>query len=206
VNKGQGEGRWVSRWGDRWGTNRGGDRWGENPLSKNDEVFVERHPPQRIEVYLDDSMKQSDNVEAQISNPPTQSLALDGSRESLSEDLDNNRAKFKILLASIVQIVKLFSTAANKAAGSGRRSARVRRAPGALVLDISEFLFSPKTLRMVVNPIIADMQVEYFAALAAGQRYKAIWICVRGYWSLVKALGLFSLVRTVAEVWRKISI
>jgi hypothetical protein len=73
------------------------------------------------------------------------------------------------------------------------------------VLNISEFLFSPKTLRTVVNPIVADMQAEYFEALAVRRRSKAMWVCVRGYWSLMKAIGLYSLLRTVAEVWRKVS-
>jgi hypothetical protein len=151
-------------------------------------------------------VNQSDSVQARISNQTTQSLALDGSRESLLAYLDKNPAMLKALMNTVTVILKLISGATGETARSGNKRTRIRRAPGAYVLNISEFLFSPKTLTMVVNPIIADMQAEYFAALAAGRRYKAIWICARGYWSLVKAVGLFSLVRTVAEVWRKMSI
>jgi hypothetical protein len=166
---------------------------------------AEQRPPKRIEVFLEDSMQQDDNVHTHISEQSTQSLGLEGSRESLSADLYKNPAKLKALIEILTAMVKLFSAAAGKGAKSGRAAARITRAPGTYVLNISEFLFSPKTLTMVVNPIIADMQAEYFAALAAGRGYKAIWICARGYWSLVKAIGLFSLVRTVAAVWRKVS-
>jgi hypothetical protein len=204
VSKREGEGRWGSRWGTRWTNRWGGARWG---FSKTNEIFVpEQRPPKRIEVFLEDSMQQNDNVQTHISDQSTQSLGLESSRESLSKDLGHNLAKFEALIDILTALVKLFSSAAGKGARYGRAGARITRAPGTYVLNISEFLFSPKTLTMMVNPIIADMQGEYFEALAAGRRYKAICVCVRGYWSLVKALGLFSLVRTVAAVWRKVSI
>jgi hypothetical protein len=129
MNGRKGEGRWDSRWRSRWRD----DRRGGNRFSKSDEVFVGQRPPQRIQVYLDDWMKQSDNVQTHISDQSTQSLALDGSRESLSADLDNNPAKRKALIEILTAMVKLFSSAAGKGAKSGRAGARITRPPGTYV-------------------------------------------------------------------------
>lgn len=84
-------------------------------------------------------------------------------------------------------------------------SMRIARPPGSLLATISEFVFSKKTLERVVNPIIADMQAEYCEALAAKRPYKAAWIRVSYCWSFAKALGLYSVLKAVVQVWRKIS-
>ena len=166
---------------------------------------MEQGPQQRIQVYCDDSMKQTDGVEVYSSNHHSQSAALGGSDNSLSLDSESKPTDTKALTAALIAVLTLLLAAADKAAKAANTGARITTAPGTNLLSISEFLFSPKTLRSVVNPIIADMQAEYFEALAASRRYKAIWVCARGYWSLVKAVGLYSLLRTVAEVWRKVS-
>jgi hypothetical protein len=82
---------------------------------------------------------------------------------------------------------------------------RIRRAPGSLLGTISEFLFSKKTLEEIVNPTIADLQMEYCEALAARRPYKAAWVRVRGYWSFAKAIGLYGIVKAAYELWRKVS-
>ena len=74
-----------------------------------------------------------------------------------------------------------------------------------LLRSVSEFVFSKKTLEHVVDPIIADMQAEYFEALEAKRRYKARWVLIRGHWSFFKTVGLHSIVKAVFEVWRKVS-
>lgn len=77
--------------------------------------------------------------------------------------------------------------------------------PGSLLRSVSEFVFSKKTLEYVIDPIIADMQAEYFEALAAKRPYKAAWVRLRGYWSFAKAVGLYSLLKAVVEMWRRVS-
>ena len=80
---------------------------------------------------------------------------------------------------------------------------RIARPPGSYLASIAEFIFSKKTLKDIVYPIISDLQVEYCEALATHRKLKAIWVRIRGYWSLVKALWLYSLLRLIVEVWRK---
>lgn len=56
-----------------------------------------------------------------------------------------------------------------------------------------------------MRPIISDLQMEYCEALAAGRPHKATWVHLRGYWSLFKAVGLYSITKTIVEMWRKVS-
>ena len=83
--------------------------------------------------------------------------------------------------------------------------ARIIRPPGSFLNRVSEFLFSQKTLDHVIAPIISDMQVEYCEALAANRRIKAAWIRLRGYWTFFKAIGLYSVLKTFIEMWRKVT-
>jgi len=82
---------------------------------------------------------------------------------------------------------------------------RILRPPGSFLGSIAEFVFSRKTVELVVTPIISDLQVEYCEALAASRKTKARWVRLRGYWSLFKALGLYSIVKMFFEMWRKLS-
>ena len=81
----------------------------------------------------------------------------------------------------------------------------ISRPPGSFLSSVAEFVFSKKTVELVVTPIISDMQVEYFEALATTRRIKAAWVRLRGYWSLFKALGLYSILKMFVDAWRKIS-
>jgi hypothetical protein len=85
------------------------------------------------------------------------------------------------------------------------KKANIIRPPGSLLTAVSEFLFSQKTLERVVNPVIADLQVEYCEALAANRHVKAAWVRLRGYWNLFKAIGLYSIVKMFVEVWRRVT-
>jgi hypothetical protein len=82
---------------------------------------------------------------------------------------------------------------------------RILRPPGSSLGSIAEFIFSKKTVELVVTPIISDLQVEYCEALAEDRKNKARWVRLRGYWSLFKALGLYSVVKMFFEMWRKLS-
>jgi hypothetical protein len=78
------------------------------------------------------------------------------------------------------------------------------RPPGSLLSRAAEFLFSRKTLTRIVNPIISDLQAEYFEALGAKRPAKAVWVRLRGYWGLFKAVGLHSILKMVVEIWREL--
>jgi hypothetical protein len=92
-----------------------------------------------------------------------------------------------------------------------RRSAALRRPghdivrpPGSLLSSVADFLFSPKTVELVVKPIISDLQVEYCDAVAAKRRVKAAWVRIRGYWGFFKGIGLYSILKMFVEMWRKV--
>jgi hypothetical protein len=80
---------------------------------------------------------------------------------------------------------------------------RIKQPPGSFLTEIADFLFCKKTFERVVAPVISDMQLEYCEALASGRSLKAKWICVRGYWCFFKALGLYTTVKKLFEVWQK---
>lgn len=77
--------------------------------------------------------------------------------------------------------------------------------PGQLLGRLADFFFSKKTVSEVVTPILSDMQMEYFEALAENRKWKAMWVRIRGYWSFWKAMALFNILRAVANIWRKVS-
>ncbi len=81
---------------------------------------------------------------------------------------------------------------------------RISKPPGALLMLVADFFCSTTTLERIVRPIVSDMRFEYCEALDAGRRGKAAWVCLRGYWSFFKALGLYSIVRAAFEVWQKL--
>lgn len=81
---------------------------------------------------------------------------------------------------------------------------RIASPPGFVLNRFAEFFCSPKTLELVVGPILSDMQVEYCEALAAGRKLKATWIRVRGYWTFFKALGMYSVMKALSEMWRAV--
>ena len=81
-------------------------------------------------------------------------------------------------------------------------------APGAMLMAFIHFCYSAKTIERIFDPIYADFCEEYFAALAAGEKWHARWIRVRYYKDFVQAVGFFGIVRlakTVFEYWEKIA-
>jgi len=69
-------------------------------------------------------------------------------------------------------------------------SARIKKPPGSLLLGITDFFFSKKTVALTFKPLIADWQAEYFEALEEKRYCKARWVSVRYYWAFAKACGL----------------
>ena len=85
------------------------------------------------------------------------------------------------------------------------RYSRVVRAPSTRLRRLAELCFSKKVYGLVFEPILSDLQVEYFEALAEGDRWKARFALVRGYWAFWTAVGAqlpVSLFRIVFEMWK----
>jgi hypothetical protein len=91
--------------------------------------------------------------------------------------------------------------------GPGKYSAkhkptRIVRPPGSGLLSFADFFCSPRTLDRVLQPILADMQHDYFQALSENRKGKAEWARFRGSVCFWKALGLYTIVRNVVAIWK----
>lgn len=110
-------------------------------------------------------------------------------------DLELHRAK-AVLRVAMQAVV---------ATGVGwRRSGRLTVTPPGLRLDgAARWVYSPRTYSNVLQPVLADLQAQYFEALREGRPHKAKWVCIRGYgrfWCHVLAQGPFSLL-AVVKMW-----
>ena len=85
---------------------------------------------------------------------------------------------------------------------SGNNRQSLSGPPGASLNALADFFCSPKTMERIVRPIISDMQFEYFKALAEKRKAKAIWIRIRGCWGFWKALGIYTVVKNLVEIWK----
>jgi hypothetical protein len=79
----------------------------------------------------------------------------------------------------------------------------VSSAPGSFLSRLADFLCSRKTKREIADPIIADMQFEYYEALSAHRKAKAAWIRVRGCFAFFHALGLHRILKGVAGLFQQ---
>jgi len=86
--------------------------------------------------------------------------------------------------------------------GKTTSAKRLHKAPGAKLLLMVNFFYSPRIVEQVFGPLVADWRKEYFAALHHGKKWKARWINVRYVVSFVMAMGLtkaFSVIRSIAR-------
>jgi hypothetical protein len=67
------------------------------------------------------------------------------------------------------------------------------RPPGSRFLSIVDFLYSPKTVELTFQPIIADLRKEYFDSLQENRWIKAKWIRVRYFFLFLASMGLTKL-------------
>ena len=84
----------------------------------------------------------------------------------------------------------------------------ITKASGTKLMALARFCYSTKTVGRIFEPIYADFCEEYYAALAADEKWKVRWIRLRFYKDFAKAIGLFGVVRlakTVFEYWEKIA-
>jgi hypothetical protein len=79
---------------------------------------------------------------------------------------------------------------------------RIDRPPGWRLHALAVFLCKKKTLEQVVEPLLADLQHEYYTALAKGRPWKARWGRARDTIGFFKALGLSSLVQLIKDLFR----
>jgi len=74
-----------------------------------------------------------------------------------------------------------------------RKSLVITYSPGWTLTRWIDFLFSKKSVDQIFQPIIADMQLEYFDALSEDRMWKARWVAARGYGTFWYALVLHTL-------------
>ena len=65
---------------------------------------------------------------------------------------------------------------------------KVRRPVGSSLRGIAEFVFSEKSYEQIYDPLISDLRLEYFEALASNRRWKARWVRTRGYGGFLAAM------------------
>lgn len=179
--------RYDTRYGSRWSGYRWEDtRWGDSSLTQ----LASR---QLAAPAAHATPTEADNAyfRAILSD-----LQTDEGKKRLMQEFSESLELMQHMISGVLSLVKVLGPDS----GIG-----IVRPPGSQIRAFCEFVFSRKTLERVIDPIIADMQTEYCEALAAQRRFKAIWVCVRGYWCLVKATGLFALPNAIVEICRKIS-
>ena len=114
-------------------------------------------------------------------------------------DLEGAKRRAKWYRGPVTEDVKAVSSA---------RLVKIKSAPGARLLPFVRLCYSAKSIEKIFEPIYADFCEEYFAALAAGEKWHARWIRVRYYKDFAKAVSMFGVVRlakTVFEYWEKIA-
>lgn len=68
-----------------------------------------------------------------------------------------------------------------------RNDRPARQPPGTTLLSVARFFASRRFYEHVLTPTVADMQHEYFAALAEGSSWRAMLARVRGIAAFVSA-------------------
>lgn len=80
----------------------------------------------------------------------------------------------------------------------------VERSPGRGLRRTAQLFFSKKVYACVFEPILSDLEVEYFEALTEGDRVKARFVVARGYGAFWLGFLLqlpISLAKVVVELW-----
>jgi hypothetical protein len=81
----------------------------------------------------------------------------------------------------------------------------VQQSPGWTLHRLASWVFSKRTVALVVEPVLSDLQLEFHEALSAGRPYKARWVQVRGYavfWTHLGAQIPVSAARVLLALWR----
>ncbi len=75
--------------------------------------------------------------------------------------------------------------------------------PGHRLLRFAEFAFAHRDFRLVLEPVVRDLRQEYLAALAAGRRWKARWVRLRGTWAFWSAVAGLLPLSALSFLWRR---
>lgn len=84
-------------------------------------------------------------------------------------------------------------------------SSALARCPGWRLHRGAKWVFSQRMFTEILEPVLSDIQIDYFAALHANQPYKARWVQVRGYFCFWSHVGLqmpIDTVRVIAKLWK----
>lgn len=184
----------------RWRSAKPDDSWLEQQLSRKDLQELLRRSRLHADEFFTATLSGSELVEYLKGSVHAERLFTEFSRSELQEALRACSLKHYTQLhrlskpSRLATAVRLYRESRGRMqellSWSGRR---VTRPPGSLLGFLADFFCSPKTMENLVEPILSDMQLEYFGALAAGRNLKAAWIRVRGGWSFFKALGLYNI-------------
>lgn len=109
--------------------------------------------------------------------------------------------------AKLTAFVAAFPLAAEIAAAciAGALYSPLSRAPGFGLHRVAEFIVPRRTFKVVLEPVLSDMQVEFFDALAGGRPLKARWVKWRGYgnfWITCFLQLPISVSRVLFALWR----
>jgi len=86
-----------------------------------------------------------------------------------------------------------------------RKARLVALPPASRVRGLLRFVFSQRTCDLVFDPVVADVQQEWIEAVAAGRKWHAAWVRVRGYLTLLQhamAQLPMSFGRAMYEMWK----
>lgn len=82
---------------------------------------------------------------------------------------------------------------------------RISSPPGTFLRSLADFFAYEKTTRLILNPIIADMQEEYFQALSVGRLWKARWIRLRGCYAFWQSWGISGFLKIASVIWKVVA-
>jgi len=86
-----------------------------------------------------------------------------------------------------------------------RARSSIHPAPGWRLHRLAAWIFSRRTFEEILEPVLSDLQEEFFEALSQGARRKAQWVRVRGYcnfWINVVLMVPVTVTRTLVALWK----
>jgi len=80
---------------------------------------------------------------------------------------------------------------------------RIDRPPAGILLRVGRFLLTHDAYTRYIESYVADIHHEYYAALQAGEYWRAQWVVWRGYWRVLAPLrgGLMATLRALLQLW-----
>jgi len=113
----------------------------------------------------------------------------------------SNRDVIAFILSSLSLVVSIISLIVLLA----DQHEKIARPPGIFILRIINFIYSKKVAERIFEPILADMQEEYFEALSNSLKLKAKWIHLRSIFSIFIAIASqlsISVVKLFITIWK----